>query len=113
MTICWHHCTFKTNLQSTQACSVVVQYMSSIVAHIRDSLDGKNVEYVMCELGCRFHRVIYDHLLQFTYNSAVTQLNDADVHVGGFSLDNGPDVAIDSPEPLYLDYDSDIIPATP
>ncbi|KAG8266625.1 hypothetical protein J6590_067691 [Homalodisca vitripennis] len=27
--------------------------------------------------------------------------------------DNGPDVAIASPELLYLDYDSDIIPATP
>lgn len=53
-----------------QACSSVVQYMSSTLAHIRDSLDGKNVEYVMCELGIRFHRVIYDHLLQFTYNSA-------------------------------------------
>ncbi|KAG8313350.1 hypothetical protein J6590_001816 [Homalodisca vitripennis] len=37
----------------------------------------------------------------------------SDVHVGGFSLDNGPDVVIASPEPLYLDYDSDIIPATP
>ncbi|KAG8248532.1 hypothetical protein J6590_036889 [Homalodisca vitripennis] len=46
-------------------------------------------------------------------HAAVTQLNDADVHFGGFSLDNGPDVAIDSPEPLYLDYDSDIIRATP
>ncbi|KAG8328059.1 Canalicular multispecific organic anion transporter 1 [Homalodisca vitripennis] len=42
-----------------------------------------------------------------------TELNDTDVHVGGFSLDNGPDVVIASPEPLYLDYDSDIIPATP
>ncbi|KAG8331270.1 Ankyrin repeat and KH domain-containing protein 1 [Homalodisca vitripennis] len=37
----------------------------------------------------------------------------SNVHVGGFSLDNGPDVVIASPEPLYLDYDSDIIPATP
>ncbi|KAG8297792.1 hypothetical protein J6590_026949 [Homalodisca vitripennis] len=42
-----------------------------------------------------------------------TELNDADVHVDGFSLDNGPDVVIASPEPLYLDYDSDIITATP
>ncbi|KAG8309873.1 hypothetical protein J6590_075033 [Homalodisca vitripennis] len=41
------------------------------------------------------------------------ELHDADVHVGGFSLDNGPDVVIASPEPFYLDYDSDIIPATP
>ncbi|KAG8251794.1 hypothetical protein J6590_071832 [Homalodisca vitripennis] len=29
------------------------------------------------------------------------------------SVDNGPDVVIASPEPLYLGYDSDIIPATP
>ncbi|KAG8312575.1 putative ATP-dependent RNA helicase ddx4 [Homalodisca vitripennis] len=45
------------------------------------------------------------------YKAEMTQRKDADVHVGGFSLDNGPDV-IASPEPLYLDYDSDIIPAT-
>ncbi|KAG8253901.1 Ras- protein Rab-11A [Homalodisca vitripennis] len=38
--------------------------------------------------------------------------SDTDVHVGRFSLDNGPDVVIALPEPLYLDYDSDIIPAT-
>ncbi|KAG8305445.1 hypothetical protein J6590_069783 [Homalodisca vitripennis] len=36
----------------------------------------------------------------------------SNVHVGGFSLDNGLDVVIASPEPLYLDYDSDIIPVT-
>ncbi|KAG8310583.1 hypothetical protein J6590_061416 [Homalodisca vitripennis] len=41
-----------------------------------------------------------------------TELNNADVHFGGFSLDNGLDVVIASPEPLYLNYDSDIIPAT-
>ncbi|KAG8330244.1 Intersectin 1 (SH3 domain protein) [Homalodisca vitripennis] len=43
---------------------------------------------------------------------SVTQLNDADVHIGRFSIDNGADVVIALPEPLYLDYDSDIIPAT-
>uniref|UniRef100_A0A1B6KSQ6 Exocyst complex component 5 n=1 Tax=Graphocephala atropunctata TaxID=36148 RepID=A0A1B6KSQ6_9HEMI len=65
---------------ASPACSVVVQYMGSIVAHVRDSLDGKNVEYVMCELGCRFHRVIYDHLLQFTYNSAGAMCAICDVN---------------------------------
>ncbi|KAG8307403.1 hypothetical protein J6590_023175 [Homalodisca vitripennis] len=43
----------------------------------------------------------------------MTELNDADVHVGGFILDIGPDVVIASPKPLYLDYDSNIILATP
>lgn len=58
-----------------QACSAVVQYMSSTIKRIRDCLDGKNVESVMTELGIRFHRVIYDHLLQFQYNSAGIHLN--------------------------------------
>ena len=36
---------------------------------IRDSLDGKNVEAVLLELGTRLHRILYDHLYQFQYNS--------------------------------------------
>ncbi len=37
---------------------------------IRECLDGKNIESVLLELGVRLHRVIYDHLLQFSYSSA-------------------------------------------
>ncbi|XP_075222346.1 exocyst complex component Sec10 isoform X2 [Lycorma delicatula] len=55
---------------NSPACSAVVQYMSSVISRIRDSLDGKNVEGVMMELGTRFHRVIYEHLQQFQYNSS-------------------------------------------
>jgi len=36
---------------------------------IRDGLDGKNVDVVLTEFGIRFHRVVYDHLLQFQFNS--------------------------------------------
>lgn len=53
-----------------QACLAVVQYVGSMVERIRDSLDGKNVEALMMEFGARFHRVIYEHLQQFQYNSA-------------------------------------------
>ncbi|KAG8291613.1 hypothetical protein J6590_056072 [Homalodisca vitripennis] len=55
---------------------------------------------------------ILDSCYSNTFEVSDTELNDADVHVGGFGLDNCPDVVIASPEPLYLDYDSDIIPAT-
>ncbi|XP_071454035.1 exocyst complex component 5 [Hetaerina americana] len=55
---------------ASQACITVVQYVSKMVIRIRDSLDGKNVESLMMELGCRFHRVIYEHLQQFQYNSS-------------------------------------------
>lgn len=53
----------------SQACLTVVQYMSENIKHVRVSLDGTNRELVMSELGCRFHRVIYEHLQQFQYNS--------------------------------------------
>uniref|UniRef100_A0A1B6CXT9 Exocyst complex component 5 n=1 Tax=Clastoptera arizonana TaxID=38151 RepID=A0A1B6CXT9_9HEMI len=55
---------------TSPACSSVVLYMNSTIKQLRDCLDGNNVEFVMTELGIRFHRVIYDHLLQFQYNSA-------------------------------------------
>ena len=55
---------------STPACLVVVQYVTGMIRHIRDRLDGKNVDNVMTELGTRFHRVIYEHLQQFQFNSA-------------------------------------------
>lgn len=65
---------------ASPACSAVVQYMSSTIKRIRDCLDGKNVESVMTELGIRFHRVIYDHLLQFQYNSAGAMCAICDVN---------------------------------
>ena len=52
-----------------QACGKVVKYLSGQVDTIRFCLDGKNVDAVLMEIGMRFHRVVYDHLLQFQYNS--------------------------------------------
>ncbi|KAK9497068.1 hypothetical protein O3M35_004447 [Rhynocoris fuscipes] len=54
---------------SSSACIGVVQYLNDNISHIKQCLDGRNLELVMTELGCRFHRVIYEHLLQFQYNS--------------------------------------------
>ena len=52
-----------------EACAKVCKFMKSQVETIRQSLDGKNVDAVLTELGTRFHRVIYEHLQQFQYNS--------------------------------------------
>ncbi len=52
-----------------QACSKVVAYVSGQVDSIRFGLDGKNVDAVFTELGIRFHRVVYEHLLNYQYNS--------------------------------------------
>lgn len=56
-------------IKQTSTCVKVVRFLKQYVDKIRDCLDGKNVEAVLTELGTRFHRVIYEHLLQFQYSS--------------------------------------------
>lgn len=55
---------------NTPACLSVVQYVSSMINYIKNKLDSKSLENIMFELGIRFHRVIYEHLQQYQYNSA-------------------------------------------
>ncbi|KAL7296494.1 hypothetical protein TKK_0009934 [Trichogramma kaykai] len=55
---------------NTPACLTVCQYVSGQIKHIRDRLDGKNLENILTEIGVRFHRVVYEHLQQFQFNSA-------------------------------------------
>jgi len=40
-----------------------------VTEQIKDCFDGINVGVLLLELGTRFHRVIYEHLLQFQYSS--------------------------------------------
>ena len=47
---------------SSSACLRVVKFVNYQVDHIRSSMDGKNLEMVLLELGLRLHRVIYEHL---------------------------------------------------
>lgn len=56
-------------LNPIQACIKVCRFVSVQTERIRTSLDGKNQEAVLNELGVRFHRVIYEHFHQFQYNS--------------------------------------------
>ena len=52
-----------------QACSKVVRALNIHVKSMRSSLDGQNVEICLTELGKRFHRLVYEHILSFQYNS--------------------------------------------
>ena len=54
---------------SCQAAAKVSKFMHSQVKEIKNSLDGKNVDIVLGTLGQRYHRLTYEHLTQFTYNS--------------------------------------------
>uniref|UniRef100_A0A3B3CRB6 Exocyst complex component 5 n=1 Tax=Oryzias melastigma TaxID=30732 RepID=A0A3B3CRB6_ORYME len=66
-------------IQYTTACSKVCAYVSRQVEHVRKSMDGKNVDTVLTELGVRFHRLIHEHLQQFSYSSMGGMLAICDV----------------------------------
>lgn len=66
-------------IQYTTACSKVCAYVSWQVERVRKSMDGKNVDTVLAELGVRFHRLVHEHLQQFTYSSMGGMLAICDV----------------------------------
>uniref|UniRef100_A0A665WWV2 Exocyst complex component 5 n=1 Tax=Echeneis naucrates TaxID=173247 RepID=A0A665WWV2_ECHNA len=66
-------------IQYTTACSKVCTYVSRQVEHVRKSMDGKNVDTVLTELGVRFHRLIHEHLQQYSYSSMGGMLAICDV----------------------------------
>ncbi|KAJ8288805.1 hypothetical protein COCON_G00014640 [Conger conger] len=66
-------------IQYTTACSKVCAYVSKQVEKVRQSMDGKNVDTVLTELGVRFHRLIHEHLQQFSYSSMGGMLAICDV----------------------------------
>lgn len=65
---------------ASPACLVVVQYISNTIKRIKSCLDGKNAECVLLELGIRLHRVIYEHLQQFQFNSVGAMIAIMDVN---------------------------------
>lgn len=54
----------------------MVRFVNIQVGKMKDSMDGKNIEAVLMELGVRIHRVIYEHLLMFQYSSVGKSLQD-------------------------------------
>uniref|UniRef100_A0A3Q2ZMV2 Exocyst complex component 5 n=1 Tax=Kryptolebias marmoratus TaxID=37003 RepID=A0A3Q2ZMV2_KRYMA len=66
-------------IQYTAACSKVCSYVRRQVEHVRKSMDGKNVDTVLTELGVRFHRLIHEHLQQYSYSSMGGMLAICDV----------------------------------
>lgn len=66
---------------STTACNHAVKFVNYQVDKIKESLDGKNIEFVLYELGVRLHRVIYEHMQQFSYSEAGVMSVICDVQV--------------------------------
>uniref|UniRef100_A0A8C7AJF8 Exocyst complex component 5 n=1 Tax=Neovison vison TaxID=452646 RepID=A0A8C7AJF8_NEOVI len=66
-------------IQYTNACVKVCAYVRKQVEKIKNSMDGKNVDTVLMELGVRFHRLIYEHLQQYSYSCGGGMLAICDV----------------------------------
>ncbi|KAH9523046.1 Exocyst complex component 5 [Bulinus truncatus] len=62
------------------AAMYVTKFLQAQVKEIQTRLDGKNVDVVLSTLGQRFHRLTYEHLTQFTYNSMGAMLVICDVN---------------------------------
>uniref|UniRef100_G3SAM6 Exocyst complex component 5 n=1 Tax=Gorilla gorilla gorilla TaxID=9595 RepID=G3SAM6_GORGO len=66
-------------IQYTNACIKVCTYVRKQVERITNSMDGKNVDTVLMELGVCFHRLIYEHLQQYSYSCMGGMLAICDV----------------------------------
>ncbi|XP_031564159.1 exocyst complex component 5-like [Actinia tenebrosa] len=53
----------------TPACAKSCKFICSQHERIREALDGKNLEAVLTEFGTRIHRLLFEHLQQFTFSS--------------------------------------------
>ncbi|KAL3287235.1 hypothetical protein HHI36_001712 [Cryptolaemus montrouzieri] len=55
---------------ASPACKQVSQYITGVIKEISKNLDGSRVNQVLQDLGVKLHKVVYDHMLQFQYNTA-------------------------------------------
>ena len=55
---------------ASSAAQRAVRWVGSCTERVRDCLDGRNVEWVLGELGVRLHRTIYEHLMTFQFAGA-------------------------------------------
>ncbi|XP_026760590.1 exocyst complex component 5 [Galleria mellonella] len=64
---------------ASPACTAVVSYLNSVMDKIHKGLEGENLNAVTLELAIRLHRVIYEHLQNFQFNSAGAMIAICDV----------------------------------
>ncbi|RIA92225.1 exocyst complex component Sec10-like protein [Glomus cerebriforme] len=55
---------------ATTPCNNCVEYLKKIQSSISQCLDGKNLEYVLIEIGVTFHSILLEHFKKFTVSAA-------------------------------------------
>nr|XP_002125790.1 exocyst complex component 5 [Ciona intestinalis] len=69
--------------QYTNACQMLCKYVKKVIDTMRTSLDGNNVDAVLKEFGTRYHRLVYDHLQQYSFSSMGGMMAICDVNEYG------------------------------
>lgn len=54
--------------QCTPACARALKIIENQISKLNMSLDGRNINSALKDLGIKFHRCIYDHVFKFEYN---------------------------------------------
>jgi len=65
--------------QCTRACSQLCKYVEKVTQMFQKCLDGNNIKSVLKEFGCRYHKLLYDHLQQYTFSSCGAMMVICDV----------------------------------
>uniref|UniRef100_H2YLS7 Exocyst complex component Sec10-like alpha-helical bundle domain-containing protein n=1 Tax=Ciona savignyi TaxID=51511 RepID=H2YLS7_CIOSA len=69
--------------QYTKACQSLCKYVKKVITAMSGSLDGNNVDAVLKEFGSRFHRLVYEHLQQYSFSSMGGMMAICDVNEYG------------------------------
>ena len=72
--------TSEIKMMHSPACATVVAYITSTINTMKTQLDGKNLSAMLLEYGIRLHKLIYEHLLQYQYDSIGAMLAICDVN---------------------------------
>nr|CAB3508192.1 unnamed protein product [Spodoptera littoralis] len=64
---------------ASAACLAVVNYLNNIMDKIHGGLEGDNLHAVTLDLAVRLHRIIYEHLQNYQFNSAGAMIAICDV----------------------------------
>ncbi|XP_022817885.1 exocyst complex component 5 [Spodoptera litura] len=64
---------------ASSACLAVVNYLNNIMDKIHGGLEGDNLHAVTLDLAVRLHRIIYEHLQNYQFNSAGAMIAICDV----------------------------------
>jgi len=67
-------------MTQTSACQKCCRYIKSVLPELKLGLDGKNLELVLTEFGTRFHKMLLEHMYQYTFSDVGAMIALCDIN---------------------------------